>query len=117
MSRYCGCRRGCRHLVASLGKSALVDPTRLARLEDAIGILVDAADAFDLDGLVLDPACEVHGPTDVAHGVCSCRGERHTAVEFIQALQIDVRMAVARAPVRVPHPGRRQLEVRSSTGY
>lgn len=96
MSRLCLCHRRCRHRVAGLGKSALVDPTKLAQLEDVIGILADAADAFDLDGLVIDPRCEVHGPTAEAHGICSCDGPRHSAVEFIQTLQIDVRNAASR---------------------
>lgn len=75
------------------GGGRLLAPAKLLQLEGVLGVLVDAADGFDMDGLAIDLTCEVHGPSPIPNGTCMCRGERVSAVEFVQALMIDVRSA------------------------
>ena len=69
--------------------------------------LIDAADAFDSDGLVFDLDCEVHGTRPVSNASCTCSGERMSAVEFVQALFVDVRNA-GRPADRPDHTENRQ---------
>ena len=109
MARLCTCKSRCQHLVPT-GTQALLPPHRLLQLERFLGTLVDAADAFDSDSLILDPECHVHAsPELVGDGhPCSCRAERVTAVEFIQALQIDVKSAAATV-ARLDHSDNRRL--------
>ena len=71
-------------------------PDRLAPIADLVGVLVDAADAFDSESLEFDPSCAFHGAASVSNTECICRGRRYSAAEFVQALQLDVRSAVLR---------------------
>lgn len=92
MSRRCPCSRNCRHLV-STQHDGLVALPKLLALEPALGTLLDAADAFDADGLDMDPGCEVHGDRRVSNPTCTCSGQRFSAVEFVLALEAQVRGA------------------------
>lgn len=94
MSRLCGCHRKCRHLVPT-GTDRLLPPAELTELAPFLGMLTDAADAFDADALTMVPECEVHGPKAVSNAECICRGTRYSAVEFVQALGLDVRASSA----------------------
>lgn len=107
MSRRCQCSRKCQHWAP--GSAALLTDERLTALEAVMGVLVDAADAFDSDSLYFDPACRVHGTRPEPHVECSCEGQRTTALEFIAALAIDVRSAVRASGRHEPagRPGRR----------
>jgi hypothetical protein len=80
------------------GSEALLPPNRLEQLAPVFATLIDAADAFDSDTLVIDVDCEVHGPRAVSNAECSCSGERFSAVEFVQALGLDIRNVIE--PVR-----------------
>ena len=102
MSRRCDCTRACLHLVPSRHYEPLLKDAALVELDAVLATLVDAADSFDSNGLVINALCEVHGEMAVSNAVCICRGERYSAVEFIQALALDVREAVAQR-----RPGRR----------
>lgn len=90
MSRRCQCHRKCRHLIPGIG-DPLIGPDRLAALEPVMDVLIDAADAFDSDSIQFDPACGLHGERAISNSECICRGERVTAVEFIQALDVWLR--------------------------
>lgn len=92
MSKQCPCSRHCRHLVPS-ARERLLPPAKLLELEPVLGTLLDAADAFDSDILVMESECEVHGLKPVSNGSCSCRGDRSSAVEFVMALGLDIRVA------------------------
>lgn len=92
-SRRCRCRRSCGHLAR--GTDALQPRERLTQLMPVLAILIDCAEAYDSDGLVYDPECGVHGELPVNNVECSCQGERTSAVEFVQALVLDVRSAGA----------------------
>jgi hypothetical protein len=90
MSRLCECHHACRHLVRGTA-AELLPPERLVELSAVLGTLVDAADAFDNDGLQIDPECGIHGERAISNAECICIGERFTAAEFVQALQVEVR--------------------------
>lgn len=95
MSRLCSCARSCRHLVAG-SSEPLLQAERLLGLAPLLSTLVDAADAFDSDGLLFDRDCGLHGVRAVSNSECICRGKRYTASEFIQTLSADVRSAASR---------------------
>lgn len=107
MARRCQCSRKCKHWAP--GPTALLNDERLAALESVMDVLVDAADAFDSDSLHFDPACRVHGVRPEPHVECTCEGMRTTALEFIDALAVDVRGAVRANGRHEPagRPGRR----------
>ncbi len=91
MSRLCECHFRCRHLVRGSSSAFLLPPERLAELSAVLGTLTDAADAFDNDGLQIDPECGIHGERAISNAECICMGERFSAAEFVQALQAEVR--------------------------
>ena len=103
VSRRCQCRRGCPHLAR--GSEALQPAERLLKLEPVLSVLIDAADAYDSDGLAFDPDCGVHGERAVSNSECSCKGDPTSALEFVQALIIDVRSARRNEPAG--RPGRK----------
>lgn len=116
MSRQCQCRRGCKHQVR--GGDPLLMPDRLIPLADVLGLLVDAADAFDSEALQFDSDCALHGSRPTPNEECTCRGHRYSAAEFIQALQLDVRSAALRS-VPAGRPNTHRLDPRlelASTG-
>jgi hypothetical protein len=106
-SRRCHCRKGCAHLAR--GSEALLpaerllqlasikvethDPRGRRRVDPLLSLLIDCAEAYDSDGLNFDEACGIHGERAVSNSECSCRGERTSAVEFILALELDVKAA------------------------
>lgn len=102
-SRRCKCHRNCPHLAR--GSDALLAAERLAQLAPVLATLVDAADAYDSDGLIFDPDCGVHGERSVSNTECSCKGEPTSAMEFVQALVLDVRSARRVEPAG--RPGRK----------
>lgn len=61
-----------------------------------MGLLVDLADAFDMDSLMWNPECTYHGEVRASNSECVCRGRRSTQSEFVEALQGAVREARAR---------------------
>ena len=105
MSRLCRCSRSCRHIVP--GAYELLPPERLLPLLDVMGVLVDAADSFDMDGLQYNPECGVHGERSISNAECLCRGERVSASEFIAALQRDARTAAKQQRAVRFEPGHR----------
>ena len=90
MSRFCRCSRGCRHLVPRIGSGHVAPIERLEALLPALDALIDAAADFDEDGLAISPDCEVHGERPVTNSECTCRGQRYSAVEFVQTLILDI---------------------------
>jgi hypothetical protein len=103
VTRRCQCSRNCRHLAR--GSDALLPADRLRQLGPVLATLIDAADAYDSDGLIFDPACGVHGEQSVSNVECTCRGEPTSALEFVQALILDVRSAGRAEPAG--RPGRK----------
>ena len=101
--RRCQCSRNCKHLAR--GSDALLPAERLAQLAPILSTLIDAADAYDSDGLVFDPECGIHGERSVSNVECSCKGDPTSAVEFVQTLIIDVRSARGGEPAG--RPGRK----------
>ena len=101
--RRCTCSRNCRHLAR--GSDALLPAERLVQLEPLLSTLIDAAAGYDDAGLIFDPACGVHGERSVSNVECSCRGEPTSALEFVQALILDVRSARRNEPSG--RPGRK----------
>ena len=104
VARRCQCSRNCRHLAR--GSDALLPAERLVQLEPMLSTLIDAAAGYDDASLIFDPACGVHGERSVSNVECSCRGEPTSALEFIQALILDVRSARVIAqnrPAGQPH--------------
>ncbi len=89
MARRCGCSRKCPHIVR--GSDALLAPHKLDALAPIIPILIDAAHGYDADSLDLDPDCGVHGVVTLPNPVCSCSGERFSAVEFVRAVELLIR--------------------------
>lgn len=111
MSRRCQCHRQCRHSVRG-SDEALLPAERLAIIDDPIlKTLVDAADAFDADSLTFDPACGIHGTHPARNSECICSGTRYSALEFIEALALDVRAAKSRIEP-AGRPGRKDASVR-----
>lgn len=95
MSRLCQCIRRCRHLVRGSAEP-LLPPERLVDLFGVLDTLIDAAHAFDQDGLQLVPGCGIHGLRDIGNSECICLGQRYTAAEFLATLQLDMRSAAQR---------------------
>ena len=93
MARRCMCHRRCQHILR--GNDALLPAEQLAHLEPIIGVLIDAAFGYDADSLALDPKCGIHGTKAISNAECTCRGERYSALEFVQALEIELRTAGA----------------------
>lgn len=91
MARRCTCSNRCKHW--SSASVVLVPSDRLQQLAPVLATLIDAADLYDQDALQFDPACRVHGDQWDRAAECTCEGERTTALEFVQALVVDVRSA------------------------
>jgi hypothetical protein len=102
-TRRCHCSRNCGHFAR--GTDALQPAERLLQLEPVLAVLIDAADAYDSDGLAFDPECGVHGERSVSNVECSCKGDLTSALEFVQALILDVRSARRNEPAG--RPGRK----------
>lgn len=102
-SRRCQCTRRCGHLAR--GSEALQPASRLLKLEPVLAVLIDAAEAYDSDGLAFDPGCGIHGEVPVSNVECSCKGDPTSALEFIQALILDVKSARRNEPAG--RPGRK----------
>ena len=93
MPILCSCKSRCQHLVPAL-REPLLSPEKLTRLAPILPVILDAADEFDSDTLLMNPNCAIHGSKpDPAGAECSCTGRRWSAVEFINALQLSVRAA------------------------
>jgi hypothetical protein len=106
-SRRCQCRKGCPHLAR--GIEALQPAERLLQLEPVLAVLMDAAAGYDADSLHYDPDCPIHGERPVSNTECSCKGDPTSALEFILALEVEVRAAKAgrNAPTGRPNTERR----------
>jgi hypothetical protein len=98
MSRRCRCHSRCHHLVPD--PEILLTPERLERLAAALGILVDAAHAFDGESFTFDPACGIHGERDVSNAECICLGQRWSAAEFVKSLEYELRAHRSRDMIR-----------------
>lgn len=104
MSRLCTCHRACRHYVRG-SDEALLPADRLAAIDDRIlKTLVDAADSFDAESLTFEPACGIHGTHPARNSECVCPGTRYSALEFIEALTLDVQASkMLRRPAGQPN--------------
>ena len=99
------CRSCCDSGHLARGSDALQPAERLLELQPVLAVLIDAAAAYDSDGLIFDEACGIHGETAVSNVECSCKGDPTSALEFVQALILDVRSARRSEPAG--RPGRK----------
>lgn len=85
----------------------LLSGAQIAALEPLMNTLLDAADAYDMGSLAFDPRCGIHGARPQSNVECCCSGTRYSAVEFVHALQADVKAAQIRtAPSGRPNARR-----------
>jgi hypothetical protein len=115
MASRCQCSRKCPHILR--GSSALLPADRLALLAPIIATLIDAAYGYDADSLKIDSNCGIHGTKAISNSECICRGDRYSATEFVQALELILRTTGAFAyPAGQPNRLREGVLRLASTG-